>query len=335
MSINIIFLIVCLLGFWVSRREVIKKSNPSKLLRAFYKMGSWVTKKLLQKKEERFLSRLSEGLIQSQVQSHLTALNPSKNPRRLIESYYADKITLVLLCFFLCNVFSLLIGIRDATTSILVDEHILKRPRYGEGDSVKTLILSIGDLLKEKEVQISVSEQKYTKEEADVLLQDSMTKLEPLILGDNQSLDEIRSDLNLVDEIPGTICKVQWESSQYDVVATDGSLNTSDVSKDGVFVTLTATITCQDYEEEHNIEMHVYPPVLSEQELAEQEVLDAIVNADEQGESSDTLTLPESYENLDVTWKDSKTDTNRTIFLIGMVLVAAIYIGKDADLKKW
>ena len=58
----------------------------------------------------------------------------------------------------------------------------------------------IGD--KEEEMNISVSGRKYNEEELKEAFEDTGEKLETLILGENESLDEVRYDLDLITEFP-------------------------------------------------------------------------------------------------------------------------------------
>ncbi len=56
---------------------------------------------------------------------------------------------------------------------------------------------------KEK-MKVQISEKKYAKEEIGEQLSKAAEELPAQILGENKSLDEVRSDLNLIMEIPHT-----------------------------------------------------------------------------------------------------------------------------------
>lgn len=57
---------------------------------------------------------------------------------------------------------------------------------------------------------------------------DAGSELEKLILGENESLDNVRYDLNLITEIPGTGIQVAWETDNYDVIDIQGIWETID-----------------------------------------------------------------------------------------------------------
>lgn len=76
---------------------------------------------------------------------------------------------------------------------------------------------------KEK-IKVQISEKKYAKEEIGEQLSKAAEELPAQILGENKSLDEVRSDLNLIMEIPHTGISVSWELDNYEVMNSRGVL---------------------------------------------------------------------------------------------------------------
>lgn len=54
------------------------------------------------------------------------------------------------------------------------------------------------------------SEQEYSETEIADVFRDAEQKLGQMILGENTSLDEVRSDLNLFSSIPDTGISMEW-----------------------------------------------------------------------------------------------------------------------------
>lgn len=79
---------------------------------------------------------------------------------------------------------------------------ILKRNEHGQGEKSQKLIAKTKD--QEAEITVAIQEQAYTQEELQKAFEAAGKKLETLVLGENKSLDEIRSDLNLVQKVPDT-----------------------------------------------------------------------------------------------------------------------------------
>ena len=57
--------------------------------------------------------------------------------------------------------------------------------------------------------------QQYTSEEIKKVFEQNIRRLDLLILGENKSLDEVRSDLELITEIPDEPVEIVWELDRY------------------------------------------------------------------------------------------------------------------------
>ena len=68
--------------------------------------------------------------------------------------------------------------------------------------------------------------------------------MEDYILGENASLEEVRSDLNLIREIEDTPVTVEWELDTYETLNLDGSLRLENLKEEGSLTELTARLVC-------------------------------------------------------------------------------------------
>ena len=94
----------------------------------------------------------------------------------------------------------------------------IRRNDYGKGSVTRTLKIIIDGKEQKAPMEVEVEEKRYTQEQIEEVFQKAVQKLEPLILGGNRSLDEVRTDLNLVTEIPGEPIEVSWELNRYDLI---------------------------------------------------------------------------------------------------------------------
>ena len=102
---------------------------------------------------------------------------------------------------------------------------ILERKGQGEGKKTEKIQMETGEWKEKMKVQIS--EKKYAEEEIGEQLSKAAEELPAQILGENKSLDEVRSDLNLIMEIPHTGISVSWELDNYEVMNSRGVLKLS------------------------------------------------------------------------------------------------------------
>ena len=98
----------------------------------------------------------------------------------------------VSLCCFVC------VYMWDNSGEIVTNgngEKILERKENGE-DQTREMKVRIGD--REEAVKISVSGREYNEEEIREAFKEAEEKIETLILGENEKLDEVRHDLVLI-----------------------------------------------------------------------------------------------------------------------------------------
>lgn len=62
----------------------------------------------------------------------------------------------------------------------------------------------------QENVSVKVEPRALTAEESRDLLEKEVNRMEDYILGENASLEEVRSDLNLIREIEDTPVTVEW-----------------------------------------------------------------------------------------------------------------------------
>ena len=100
----------------------------------------------------------------------------------------------------------------------------LKRNGYGQGEALYQMNVE-GLEADPVSLDIRLSERIYTKEEAYKTYESVMENLPRYILGENESLDEVRSSLNLVTSLNQYGIRLRWESDQPGLVDSYGQVN--------------------------------------------------------------------------------------------------------------
>ena len=98
-------------------------------------------------------------------------------------------------------------------------------------------------------MSVKVEPRALTAEESRDLLEKEVNRMEDYILGENASLEEVRSDLNLIREIEDTPVTVEWELDTYETLNLDGSLRLENLKEEGSLTELTARLVCGEEEE--------------------------------------------------------------------------------------
>ena len=89
-------------------------------------------------------------------------------------------------------------------------------------------------------MEIAVGEKEYSGEQLEEIFIQAEEDLETLILGENESLSEVRSDLNLITEIPEKSIEVSWELDNYEIMDIQGSLKEENLKDEGTLLGLKA-----------------------------------------------------------------------------------------------
>ena len=211
-------------------------------------------------------------------------------------------------------------------------QKILQRNPHGQGDSSAQLRASIGE--NEEEFSVTVSEQEYTEEELDAVFQEASEDLEKLILGENESLDEVRDDLELISEIPETGISVSWEIDNYEVMDLQGNLISENLTDDGTLVKLSASLLYGERQAVHEFYAKVYPTMISRAERQMSDLKEEIARADEETAAEDHLVLPDQINGEKVEWSYTADTRAFAILILGAGTAAMICVSKDQSGKE-
>lgn len=211
-------------------------------------------------------------------------------------------------------------------------QKILQRNPHGQGDSSAQLRASIGE--NEEEFSVTVSEQEYTEEELDAVFQEASEDLEKLILGENESLDEVRDDLELISEIPETGISVSWEIDNYEVMDLQGNLISENLTDDGTLVKLSASLLYGERQAVHEFYAKVYPTMISRAERQMSDLKEEIARADEETAAEDHLVLPDQINGERVEWSYTADTRAFAILILGAGTAAMICVSKDQSGKE-
>ena len=94
---------------------------------------------------------------------------------------------------------------------------------------------------------------RYSDEEAKALYNTVLPELTDRILGGNESLEAVRSDLDLVRVLEPYGLTVRWESENTELVDSFGTVVNSGVSEEGETVWLKAVLTDGAHTQEYDI----------------------------------------------------------------------------------
>ncbi|MGC4018774.1 MAG: secretion protein F [Muricomes sp.] len=200
---------------------------------------------------------------------------------------------------------------------------ILERGGYGLGSREINLEARVGR--DKEELTVKIGEQQYGEKELPKVFTDAADQLEKLILGENKKLDEVRYNLNLVNQIPDSDIAVTWETDNYEVINLMGELQQEHLKEAGTMVRLQALLSYGGEEAVHSFYVNIYPPKLNAKEKKFQKLNQEIQKSEEKTREKAYLILPGEVDGKSVVWKYTKDFRALGLFVLGIVAAVSIY----------
>ena len=211
-------------------------------------------------------------------------------------------------------------------------QKILRRNGQGEGEKNHVLKAEVSGT--EESLNITVSEEMYDSGEIQKIFEESGETLEKLILGSNESLEEVRSDLNFAAQIPDTGIRVSWETDDHNVIDTRGKVYNEELAEDGVPVRLTASLSYGEEKAAYEFYVKVFPPKLSDSEKIMDGLRAALAKADEETRTEDYLILPEEIDGEKVTWRYGTDSRVYAILVLGAGAACMMCVSENQRKKE-
>ena len=287
---------------------------------------------LLQEKGNKFHKNSLQIQKEQQLKRQLKVIMPSESAEKQMIRFRCMRIAWVLVCGLIGISFCLFLSISSVLHPIILENAYLERTEYGQGDREANLIVSTKD--RKQKLQVTVKERVYSEQEVTDFLSQAMKLLPTLILDKNSSLEQIRFPLNLVKEIEGMPFRISWESSNYDVVSSDGLLINEDLTEDAV-VTLTAGLSYLEYRFYSTINVVVKPKVYTDAELELQEIKEALEIQQKASTDRHALYLPKQVIGIDkISWEEEPYTDWAWVLLLTVLASIAIYVTKGTEIEK-
>ncbi len=211
-------------------------------------------------------------------------------------------------------------------------QYIIDRGTYGSGKQKVYLRAAVG---KERhDLVLEVEGQNYSEKEIPNILEEAAKKLEKIVLGQNKSFDEIRTDLRLVSQIPETAVEVTWDMNRYDLLDLSGHIIQDRVSEKGEMIQLKAMLRIGRKEMEHIFYAKIFPPKLSREEARKKKIKDQAMELEAKDKTSPYVVLPEYVDGKKLIWRYPKDSRAAGILLLGTFLAGFLVFWDGYEKKQ-
>lgn len=268
------------------------------------------------------------------IKKMLIQLNPGKEKEILYKDYRKKKKILMGMIVAIGFVSALSLHLSSRMETKLAEGAHLVRNEWGAGD-FKITLLARTDTWKHK-IAVSVHERQYTVMEKEKLMEDLRLLLPDLIIGKNQDLHHVTTDLNLVTSIKGYPFWISWESTNRDRIEADGTVKREGISEGGEWVTLKVFIRDKQQEIRDAFEVKIFllPETLTSEELFFRKLEDELIREEAKEDSKKQFDLPQRLDGQIIDWKEQKEEYSFWVFLLFLLGAVAVGGGMDRDLKR-
>lgn len=212
------------------------------------------------------------------------------------------------------------------------DGSAVQRGNYGEDEtSYELLVTGLGE--EEIPVMVTVSSRKRQKDEAQKMREEWVANLPREVLQENVSLQEIRSDLNLITYDDTKDLKLEWESEDSELIDSFGRVYNEELPPEGRRTGLRLTISDERGTSEFQLPVCIFPPVLSDVDKKKKGFLKAFSSADQASQEEEWVKLPEDFEGKPLSYRMKKDYSSFLILAIGVGL-AVLYGFEDQIRQK-
>lgn len=206
------------------------------------------------------------------------------------------------------------------------DENLNYIERLGVGEDESEMNVVVEGLTdKPQSIEIPISGRIYSDAEAKEAFQKGIDTLMSIILGENSSLQNITSKLDLVSEISDLGLSATWDTGDTDIVDVLGNIYNENLTQ-SVDLDIEVTLSDELHEETYIIPIRVCPKVLSETERQVKGLSDYIKKIDENERQRDGYTLPESFDGKKIAYKSADKHNFHFIWIIGLIIAALLFL---------
>lgn len=300
------------------RREKVGQ-YPKKWFGFLYPMGLWCY--------ENYSKAVRS--IRRETEQKAKAVYMKENALDKLEMDGVNRFVLIWLCLFIGTITSAVITMQNPGK----EQEQLKRPKFGE---TETYHLTVSGLDETETIDVIVDGKQPSEEAMKVIFEEQFEQLKTSILGENTSLEEVRTDLKLSSSTEYGI-RVQWESEKPDKINDWGEILTTDIEENGEEVEFLVNMTYSTYQSVYTMKIILFPKIKN-QEFYLEKLMSDIQNKNQEDIEKEYLQLPKVIDEISFSYKTQKDNTGIQLFafiIAGSVLILIIgYQKLDTQYKR-
>lgn len=274
------------------------------------------------------IPRVKKILLNPSVRSDMERLHPGEDVNRLCREYYVGKLGKSLIIILAGFGLAFMLAWKAADERNLEGNELQREDVCGEARAVTVETVIEGET---ERFEVVLSQEKLTNAEAEECFREFREELAELIAGENPSVDEVSTDLWLVESYEGYPFWVDWRSDMPDCVSSTGVVTPGECNRE---VALRAIVSYGDLEWEEQLVVTVPAIVLTERQKQRNALENQLIITQEAMETEKTWALPSEWDGEALRWQRVVEDNSSFLWIAVPILSAAVYFLGDRDLHQ-
>lgn len=263
-----------------------------------------------------------------ETMQRLRKLDPSADRNAAEISYYTEKLSKVLLLLFLAAAAGLAAESAAVLNRTGAGNGEVERPGFDQSASESSYHAYAGeeDL---GTVDVVTEPQAYTQQETERLAEQVFAAL-----GNEIPQGAVTENLYLPETLEGYPFRIQWESSDYSVLSSDGTLEQAAIPEGRqIPVTLVATLLYRDYNYSREFSVFCAAKPKTPEEQFRSDLQQAVQEKERTTAEKPSFLLPAEVDGKSIRWTPENSLNGRVLFFLLLAAAAGSWFAADSELR--
>lgn len=316
-SALIVLLLVSGFYFRNYERSQLKEQKKKNIFTPFLPVGLWLFDQILKK---------NSGFRQKQKE-WATAVYIREDPQIQLRLRGARQLAILWVCLFCAGVAGIAVSFlpEDRTQSTS-----LERPEFGETQSYSLIVEGLET--EPQEITVEIDGQEPSGEGMQSVFNEAYVSIQQEMLGENLSLQEVRSNLTLPSSTIYGI-RVTWTSLNPELIDDYGAIVAETIPEEGVLANLQAKLSYSMYSYYYELTVRIMPPEKDRQYFMS--VLQKAINdSNNSSKEEKMVALPDEIEGRQITFLTEKRQPLKFLPLLFLLLSVVVCIVEQQKKKE-
>ncbi len=271
-----------------------------------------------------FLSK-SQPFRQEEEKEWAEALYVREDAQSRIRLQGARQMVIFWICLFAASIIGIAVSLLPEPQ---INETELERPEFGQTKSYSLTVEGLEEGT--QTIQVSIDGKEPETQGMLSVFDDAFDALKEQILGDNESLENVQSNLSLVSSTTYGI-RAAWKSLTPEFIDDLGviQIQTQEIPEEGCIAQLQVKLSYSMYEQYYTLDIRLMPPQKDAQYYLAM-LTKNLKNENESTKTKPTVSLPTSIEGKNLTYKTVRAQPLRTLPILFFLLPFVLYeIGRQ------